>query len=168
MSLDDAGVDAGEELAREARLSDAGGAEQREEGTRASANGVRERVFEHVPLVLAADHRGIEMPGDAGSVGRHRVEAIRDERRLLSLQLERDELLDVDGVAGERSGLGAEEDLTRSGRLLEAGGDVDGVARREAFLRAGDDFARVDADAKLERRAVVVRELLVQGLHRDA
>ena len=53
------------------------------------------------------------------------------------------------------------------GRLLEPGGDVDGVAgdERAAFARAaGDDLARVDADPKLERP---VEERLEPALHRE-
>ena len=49
-----------------------------------------------------------------------------------------------------------DEDLTRLGRLLEPGGDVDGVAGHEgaALARAPDhDLARVRADANSQRRA---------------
>jgi hypothetical protein len=59
--------------------------------------------------------------------------------------------LDLDGIAHEQTRLGTDERLPRGGRLLEAGGDVDGVAGDERLaLSADDDLARVDADAGLE------------------
>ena len=44
----------------------------------------------------------------------------------------------------------AEQDLARFGCLLQAGGDVDGVAGDERLALAGNDLARVDAGAGLE------------------
>ena len=52
--------------------------------------------------------------------------------------------------------LAAEQDLARLRRLLEARGDVDGVAGRDQVLRrriADDDLAGVDPDAQLEAHA---------------
>jgi diketogulonate reductase-like aldo/keto reductase len=77
----------------------------------------------------------------------------------LSLERERRKLLDGDGVAGERHGLGADQNLARRGRLLQARGDVDGVPRRERLVRPGDHLARVDAHPQLEAHAVVPLEL---------
>ena len=80
----------------------------------------------------------------------------------LSLHRERLDLLHLDRGTGEPQRLLADKNLTRLDGLLEAGGDVDGVAGGEALLRAGDDLARVDAGAQLKRDAVVVLELVVE------
>ncbi len=59
--------------------------------------------------------------------------------------------LDLDRVAHEQPGLGADERLARRRGLLEASGDVDRVAGDERLtLAADDDLARVDADPRLE------------------
>ena len=58
-----------------------------------------------------------------------------------------------------------EEDLARLGRLLEAGGDVDRIARREGLaLRgiAGDDLASVDAGADGDREPALALEVLIE------
>ena len=49
----------------------------------------------------------------------------------------------------------ADQDLARRGGLLQARGDVDGLAGRERRLGVvGDDLARLDADARLEPEPV--------------
>jgi hypothetical protein len=70
----------------------------------------------------------------------------------------------VNRVADEAISRVAENDLARLGRLLQSGGDVDGVARRERLpLRrvTGDDLARVDPCADLELHTALVLELRV-------
>ena len=46
--------------------------------------------------------------------------------------------------------LRAEEDLARGGRLLQPGGDVDGVAGDQPLGRPADDLPGIDADPSLE------------------
>src|SRR5207248_11215002 len=60
--------------------------------------------------------------------------------------------LQLDAVAHEARGAGADEDLAGLGLLLQAGGEVDGLARRECRLRLvlRHDLAGLDPDARLE------------------
>src|SRR6266508_5380995 len=59
------------------------------------------------------------------------------------------DLLHLDRVANQAKRLRPDEDLAGLRGLLQAGGDVDGVAGGEALLGAGDDLSGVDADAGL-------------------
>ena len=68
----------------------------------------------------------------------------------LSLQLERRDGLDLDGVTDEVERRLAEQHLARLRRLLEPRGDVHRVARRQPLLGAGHDGARVQPDARLD------------------
>ena len=72
------------------------------------------------------------------------------DRLCLSLECERLDLLHLDRVAHERERRRAEQDLAGLRRLLEPGGDVDGVARRQPLLGACDHLAGVDADPSLD------------------
>src|SRR5204862_6052 len=56
----------------------------------------------------------------------------------------------LDGVAHELERGAAEQDLAGLRGLLETGGDVDGVAGREALLGPGHDLAGRDADPALD------------------
>ncbi len=104
-----------------------------------------------MPLPLASDERRGQVASDRRRVADHIEQAIGIDRSSLSLQLERLERLGVDGVADERQRLGSDEDLSVRGRLLEAGGDVDGVAGHERLaLSAHDDLAGVDPDPGLQ------------------
>ena len=69
---------------------------------------------------------------------------------LLPFSVERLDRLRADRVTHEALGRRPDQDLAGGGRLLEPGGDVHGVARGERLAGAGDDLARVDADAHLE------------------
>ena len=74
--------------------------------------------------------------------------------------------LDLDRLAHEAVRRLAEQDLARRGVLLQAGGDVDGVAGHDRGIdgrHTGHDLAGVHADAHLDRHAPVPLELLVQG-----
>ena len=54
--------------------------------------------------------------------------------------------------------VGADQDLARRRRLLEPGGDVDGIARDERLALAGHDLARVHARAERERDGQLLAE----------
>ena len=98
-------------------------------------------------LPLAADE-----PRLVAALGRleHPQQPVRANGVGLPLQLERRDGLDLDGLAHELERRLAEQHLARLCRLLEPCGDVDGVARRQALLGAGDDGARVQPDARLD------------------
>ena len=66
--------------------------------------------------------------------------------------------LDRHGVPHERERGGADQDLARRRRLLEPGGDVDGIAGDERLALAGDDLARVHAGAERERDRQLLAE----------
>ena len=82
-------------------------------------------------------------------VPQHGPQPVRRDGFGLALQLERLDRLGLDRVAHEGERLVADQDLARLRGLLEAGGDVDGVAGGEALLGSGHDLAGVDADAGL-------------------
>src|SRR5581483_5592068 len=66
-------------------------------------------------------------------------------------QVERRELLQLDAVAQQARGGRPDDDLVRLGLRLQAGGEVDRLARRERRVGVvGDDLARLDADPGLE------------------
>ena len=101
----------------------------------------------------------------AGDVGQHRDEPERRHALGLALQLERLDGLDLDGVFHEPVGALADQHLARGRRLLEPRGDVHRVSGDEPLPArgiAGDDLARVHADADLDADAVVAFELVVQ------
>ncbi len=139
----DACVDLRQRLRDEPRLAHAWIAHHGHElaaraGTRPVPGG-----HELLQLGLAADE-----PGGVGPFGRfpNREERMSRDRLALALQLEQPLLADVDSGRDERESLGAEQHLARLRRLLEAGGDVDGVAGGEPLLAARQHLAGVDAD----------------------
>ncbi len=69
-----------------------------------------------------------------------------DNGLALAPELQRLDLLDLDHITGQAQGLVPDQDLARLRRLLEAGGDVDGVAGGKSLLRARDDLAGRDPD----------------------
>ncbi len=79
-----------------------------------------------------------------------RDQAVRRHRLAFALERERREGLGGDRAAHEPAHFRADEHGTRRGRLLEPGGDVDGVAGDERLAGAGHDFARVHADPAVE------------------
>ena len=144
-------ADALEEVRDEARLADPRGAEQSEEPAGAVGDGILVVAPESVTLALTADERRLEVACKRRGATEHFEEPKSLDRLGLSLQGKWLDRLEENGIANEQPRLGADEDLTGSCRLLEPGGDVDGVARDECLtLAADDDLARVDADARLE------------------
>ena len=116
------------------------------------------------PIIGASRRRGRSL------LPRTRDEAVRGNALGLALQLERLDRLHVDVVADEAVREVSEEHLVLAGRLLEAGGDVHGVAGDEPLAGgrvARDDLARVHAGAVGEADAPGALELLVQLLERS-
>ena len=108
------------------------------------------------PLPGAVSQRELPLAADeprlVAALGRleHPQQPVRANGVGLPLQPERRDGLDLDGLAHELERRLAEQHLARLCRLLEPCGEVDGVARRQALLGAGDDGARVQPDARLD------------------
>ena len=144
-------TDAVEEVGDEPRLADPGRAEEREEAARAVGNGVLVVAPEALALAVPSDERGLGVTRERRGIADHLEQPVRLDRRGLALQVERFLGLDADCVANEGVGLCADQDLSRTRRLLEPGGDVHGVTGHEGLaLAADDDLARVDPDPCLE------------------
>jgi hypothetical protein len=146
----DASVCASEQLAGEPRLADSRRADDRRELRCARLDRARERVLEPAELVGAADERGFDRTRES----RHLIEQLENpegwHRLALALQRQRLHRLGANGIAHERLRPSADQNLTRSGGLLEAGRDVDRVARHQRLAASGDDLARVDSDPHLQ------------------
>ena len=83
-----------------------------------------------------------------------------------AVQLERADRLQLDAVTDEARGAGADEDLAPLRRLLEAGGEVDGLAGGEGGVAVvGDDLARLDPDPGLEAELLHLLEGREAGAH---
>jgi hypothetical protein len=116
-------------------------------------------------FLLTADEGGVEAAGESGRALNDFQEPISRNGIRLAFQRKRLGGADGHGVTNEPIRLLAEEDLAGPGGLLEAGGDVDGIAGgvEVAFgWVADDDFAGVDAGADGQRHTPLARELLVQ------
>ena len=146
---DDRCVEPVEELLRQARLADAGGAEDRERAHARSRAHALPGVGKQPRLARPAHERCVE-PADVRLIAGDRNEAVRGQRLGLAFRLERRQQLDLDRVAHEPVGLCAEQHLAGRGSLLETRRDVDRVAGDERVARARDDLAGVDADADLD------------------
>jgi hypothetical protein len=144
---EDARLRALDQLAREPRLADPGRPHDRRELRRALVDRAGERALQDLELRLAADKRRSDRTGEGWHVGKQLEQAVGSYRLRLPLQRQRLDRLVLDGVADKDMRSFAEQDLARSRRLFQAGGDVDGVPRDERPAGAGDDLARVDADA---------------------
>ena len=154
-----------EELLDQPGLADPRRAEDREQLTRAVGDRGLERLPEPRELTLPADHGRIQAPRDPGDPGRHLDQTERGERLRLAFDLERRDRLGDHGVPDEAERLLADEDGPRLRGLLQAGGDVHGVAGDERVaVVTGDDLAGVHPDPGGEGDAVVALQLLVEDL----
>ena len=96
-------------------------------------------------------------------------EPVRGDSLGLSLQLERLDRLDLDRLAGETVGQGADQDLHSACRLLESCGNIDRIPDDEMLSLGripGHDLARVHAGAAGQPDAPAGLELVVQALER--
>ena len=114
------------ELAREPGLPYPRDAEDGEEVRRPLAQGAGERAPELGELLGSPDERSVEAAGERRGVRQELEQPPGGDALRLAPEGERDGLR-ANGVAHEPVRELAEEDLARRGRLLEAGGDVDGV-----------------------------------------
>jgi hypothetical protein len=142
------------ELAQHARLADAGLAEQRYEVGRALALHPVEDGLERGELLGPAEERRLACRLDTsdGVLRRHCHRLPGSHRRRLALQLERLELLVVDGLARRPHGPLADGDASGPGGALEPGRDVDGVAGDRVVAADGtrQHLAGVHADPQVE------------------
>ena len=151
-------------LPDEPRLADPGLAHDRDDRAAPLDERVH-RALEHRQLEVAADER------EAGRDGL-RLEDLGDaeglERLADALQVLRSHLLELEGRLDLPLRRRPDDDAAAARDLLEAGGDVHGVAERvervaavvAVTVEADDDRAGVDADADGERNAVRGLDLL--------
>jgi hypothetical protein len=125
-----------------------------------------EGVEHAAPLAAAADHRRTRALRPPLRVGGDGPKAEGLERRALALDRQRGDRLRVHRVTYEAERVVPEQDVSGACRLLEPGGDVHGVARREGAAgrgRARDGLAGVDPDAHRELDTALVAQLAAQG-----
>ena len=131
-----------------------------------SCDGASEGLTERLELAFASDHRRVEAPGDAEA---HCPTSSRRNAATVAVFP-----FNVSGSTGSATTASrtrlivgrADQDLAGCRRLLQAGGDVDRIARHERLSGGGvarDDVAGVHADPRRDRHAAVAFELLVQG-----
>jgi hypothetical protein len=150
-------IDALEQLPHEARFADSGNADERHELRLPLASRPRERVHEHVQLLLASHERGPPDLAHVCSEPRPRLNRLpHGNRVLLSFRVDRLRVPVVDR-AGRRTIRGRVDEnpvLGRSG--LDAGGGVHDVARGHPLALAGvgaerhERLAGGDPDPHLE------------------
>src|SRR6185295_12028948 len=139
-------LEAGEELAGETALPDAGLPEDRDELRTAVADGACERVLEQLELLLAADVRPDDVERTAGRALRahdpsHFEAAGKALEKPLAEGLRHD-------PARETTRSRAHEDLARLGGLLEACRDIERLAGCEGRVAlVDDDLPCLDPDA---------------------
>ena len=112
--------DAFEEVRDEARLADAGRAEEREQAACAVGDGVLVVAPEALALALAADERRLRVARERRGVAQHLEEPEGLDGLGLPFQRQRLDGLDANGVAHERSRLGSDERLARTARPARA------------------------------------------------
>src|SRR5262245_10370345 len=119
----------------------------------AVARRTRKRVLEQLELVVAADERRDRHTRRSSSVcGRRRP---GPDRLVAPADLDRADVVDLEPPEREPVRRGAEQALSGLCELLEAGCDVDRLARRERRISgAGHALARLDADARLQLELV--------------
>ncbi len=139
-----------DELEGKPRLADPRRPEDGDEPAASLGNGAVEGGAHLRELVAASNERCVESPAEGGRTLDHSQQAVRDDGLRLPLERQRLDRLDVDRPAGKASRLLTDQDLARLRSLLETGGDVDGVARRQPLVSADDDLSRIDAGAELQ------------------
>ena len=157
-----------DKLREQARLADAGGAEERDELWRAFALDASRDGTQDRKLLVSPDQRRAQAPDAAW---RRLLLARRGDRhpgrdgRALSLRLDWLVLAIRDRAARRRLRPLSQEHLARIRVLLQARGHVDRVAADHQLatggrLAAGDHFARVDADPQPDVGAVAALDAL--------
>ena len=135
-----------QELGDEARLADAGIADDRHQLAALLGLHTPPGFSDDRKLALASDERRL-----VSSLRRvaHAQEPVGGNRLGLALQLERVDGLDLDRVVDERECRLAEQHLARLCGLLQPGGHVNRVAGGQSLLRARHHLTGHDADPTL-------------------
>ena len=156
-------LDERDQLVGEARLADAGLADDGHDLRRRLALRLLEDGEQPLKLVLAADELRLQVAGH-GRRSRDELEQPEGRQRRLLARLDG---LHADGVADELERRRAEHDRSGRRRLLDSLGDVDRIARDEAAVtRVADvDVAGVDPDAQVEPETVLALDGLAQSGH---
>ena len=158
-----------EEGRHQPRLADAPDAEDGEQLTGVVAHRPLEGAPQQRELSFPPDHGCVEVPGEPGRPRRDLDEAEREQRIGLSLGGHGLDRVHDHRVAHEREGGFSQQDLARSGGLLEARGDVHRVPRRDPLVAGpGHDFAGVHPDPAGEGDPVIAAEVVVQRVERRA
>ncbi len=154
-------LDERDQLVGEARLADAGLADDGDDLRRRLALRLLEDGEQPPKLVLAADELRLQI---AGHRRRSRDELEQPEGRQRRL-LARLDGLHTHGVADELERRRAEHDRSGRRRLLDSLGDVDRIARDEAAVTRVADVhvAGVDPDAQVEPETVLALDRLAQS-----
>ena len=103
-----------------------------------------------IQLSGSADERSVEPSLEARSVGPHAEQPVGDERLRLALGLDGVDTFELERPLCKLPRRVPDEDLAGLCGLLEASGDVDGVARRECATLARHDLAGVHPDPYLQ------------------
>jgi hypothetical protein len=151
-----------DELARKSRLADPRGPDDRAQAADPLLPGAVEREPQLHQLASASDERRRERAREQRLRRAERDEPPREHLGPSSLHRERFEGLGDDSVLDQAVGAFPEQDLVRRGGLLEPGGDMDRIARRErpaARAAADEHLAGVDAHLHREPDAVVPLQL---------
>ncbi len=168
-------LDIFQELPRQARLADAGVAEDRDEPGPALLFHPVERLLEDGELLVAADQPGLEAERRAlaPSAGLDPERLPRGNGLCLALQLERLELAVVDDILGGGVRARADDHATGFRGGLQPAGGVDRVAGEHAVAGTGgalevdEHLAGLHPDPHLERRPALGGEAPVElGEHR--
>jgi hypothetical protein len=134
-------------------LADPGAAEHGQQVQGGLGGGPLVRPLEQLQLRGSAHERGVVAAGAAGRPGTHRQQPVGRLAGLAPWQGQDLGRLDLDGVADQAPGAAAEQDLAGAGRLLQAGGQVDGVPDHHRAAQpgvAGHHLAGVDAGVQLQ------------------
>jgi hypothetical protein len=129
------------------------------------------RPPEQLQLRGPADERGVEPAGPAGRPGPHGQQPVGGLTAPATGDGHELGRLDLDGVADQAPGAAAEQDLARAGRLLQPGGQADGLPdhQRAQVGVAGHDLAGVDPGVDLQAHPALAGQPLVQlgqgGVH---
>ena len=142
-------ADATQELLDEARLPGTGGAEDGEQQARPVLHRALERTLEVFELALPADDRRRERSRRRRRSREDADQSIALDRLRLAFHGAGFDRLDIDRVADEPVGVGADQDLARLRGRLQASRGVDRVSGHAAEIgrpRSHEDLAGVHAD----------------------
>ena len=158
-----------EERGDQAALADAGRAQDREELAGAVRLDALERLRQQAQLPDPPDERRIESSQMRRGIRVDTSETVPAHEGRLALELELDRLVDLDRVAHQPIGPLTEHDLARLRGLLQARGDVDGIAGHERLAGrrvAGHHLAGIDARPQADAHAVIAQHVGVDHLER--